>query len=188
DVVYVEELIGSDTINTLPPQTLAAFRDHGRPRASLTEDVETACDTLNMLGDAGISMSAISDTLLTQGVRLFSDAFVKLLATIETHSRTPVTRRFDRFGYVLDRPMIDAVQTSLAEWRADGRARRLWARDASLWTGKDEGQWLGWLGITNGQLAHVQRLTKVTQAALSAGFSHVLLLGMGGSSLGPEVM
>jgi transaldolase / glucose-6-phosphate isomerase len=188
DVVYVEELIGSDTINTIPPQTLAAFRDHGRPRASLTEDVEAACDTLNTLAEAGIPMSTISDTLLTDGVRLFSDAFVKLLATIETHSRTPVTRRFDRFGYVLPRPLIDAVQSSLAEWRADGRVRRLWARDASLWTGKDEGQWLGWLGITNGQLAHVQRLTRVTEAAMSAGFSHVLLLGMGGSSLGPEVM
>jgi transaldolase/glucose-6-phosphate isomerase len=57
-----------------------------------------------------------------------------------------------------------------------------------LWTGKDEGQWLGWLGITNGQLAHIDRLTAVARATASAGFSHVLLLGMGGSSLGPEVM
>ena len=61
-------------------------------------------------------------------------------------------------------------------------------RDGSLWTGRDEAQWLGWLGITNGQLAHLERLTAVTEAARSAGFSHVLLLGMGGSSLGPEVI
>jgi transaldolase/glucose-6-phosphate isomerase len=57
-----------------------------------------------------------------------------------------------------------------------------------VWTGKDEGQWLGWLGITNGQLAHVQRFTRIAEAARSGGFSHVLLLGMGGSSLGPEVI
>jgi transaldolase/glucose-6-phosphate isomerase len=81
-----------------------------------------------------------------------------------------------------------AVKISLAEWRAQGKVRKLWGRDASLWTGKDEAQWLGWLGITNGQLAHIQRLTQITEVAKSAGFSHVLLLGMGGSSLCPEVM
>ena len=66
--------------------------------------------------------------------------------------------------------------------------RKLWARDASLWSGRDEAQWLGWLGITNDQLAHIERLTAIREAANSAGFSHVLLLGMGGSSLGPEVI
>jgi transaldolase/glucose-6-phosphate isomerase len=80
------------------------------------------------------------------------------------------------------------VNESLAEWRAQGKVRKLWGRDASLWTGKDEAEWLGWLGITNGQLAHIQRLTRITEVAKSAGFSHVLLLGMGGSSLCPEVM
>ena len=68
------------------------------------------------------------------------------------------------------------------------RRRRLWAGDSSLWTGRDEAQWLGWLGITNGQLAHIQRLTRVAEVARSAGFSHALLLGMGGSSLCPEVL
>jgi transaldolase/glucose-6-phosphate isomerase len=66
--------------------------------------------------------------------------------------------------------------------------RRIWARDASLWTGRDEAQWLGWLGIANAQLAHVQRLNQARDVAKQSGFSHVLLLGMGGSSLGPEVI
>ena len=188
DVVYVEELIGSDTINTMPPQTLDAFRDHGRPRASLTEDVEAACDTLDTLGEVGISIATISETLQRDGVRLFSDAFVKLLTTIETRSQATGSPGVDGVEYALPPPLTDELLGSLATWRADGRARRLWARDASLWTGKDEGQWLGWLGITNGQLAHIQRLNSVTNAAVNAGFSHVVLLGMGGSSLGPEVM
>ena len=80
------------------------------------------------------------------------------------------------------------MKGSLAEWRAQGKVRRLWGRDASLWSGRDEAQWLGWLGITNGQLAHIERLTSIRDAARNAGFSHVLLLGMGGSSLGPEVI
>jgi transaldolase/glucose-6-phosphate isomerase len=90
--------------------------------------------------------------------------------------------------YTLAEPLAAAVQDSLAEWRAQGKVRRLWARDASLWSGRDEAQWLGWLGIINGQLAHIQRLTGIRDAARNAGFSHVLLLGMGGSSLGPEVI
>ena len=79
------------------------------------------------------------------------------------------------------------MKESLAEWGAEGKVRKLWARDASLWSGQGA-QWLGWLGITNDQLAHIERLTAIREAAKSAGFSHVLLLGMGGSSLGPEVI
>src|SRR5262249_59351008 len=68
------------------------------------------------------------------------------------------------------------------------KVRRLWARDASVWTGKDEGRWLGWLGVADDQLAHLQGLKEIEGEARSGGFSHALLLGMGGSSLCPEVM
>ena len=83
DVVYVEELIGPDTVNTMPPATLDAFRDHGRPRASLTEDVDAARDTMAALAEVGISMKDVTDRLLAEGVRLFADAFAKLLEAVE---------------------------------------------------------------------------------------------------------
>jgi transaldolase / glucose-6-phosphate isomerase len=188
DVLYVEELIGPDTVNTIPPATFDAFRDHGRPRASLTEDLESACDTMAMLGEAGISMKEVTQQLLSDGVQLFSDAFEKLLMAVEKQSRDAGAGKINRLTYKLPEPLAAAVKGALAEWRAQGKVRRLWGRDASLWTGRDEAQWLGWLGITNGQLAHIQRLTRITEVAKSAGFSHVLLLGMGGSSLCPEVM
>ncbi|WP_337288340.1 bifunctional transaldolase/phosoglucose isomerase [Candidatus Methylomirabilis sp.] len=188
DVVYVEELIGPDTVNTIPPATFEAFRDHGRLRASLTEDVDSAHDTLDMLAEVGISMKDVTDTLLAEGVQLFSDAFEKLLKAVEKQRMEAGAGKINRLTYALPEPLAAAVKSSLAEWRAQGKVRRLWGRDASLWTGKDEAEWLGWLGITNGQLAHIQRLTRITEAAKSAGFSHVLLLGMGGSSLCPEVM
>jgi transaldolase/glucose-6-phosphate isomerase len=83
DVVYVEELIGPDTVNTIPPATLAAFREHGRPRPSLVEDVESAVHVMATLPEVGISLKDVTDRLLFEGVQLFSDAFTKLLKAIE---------------------------------------------------------------------------------------------------------
>ena len=188
DVVYVEELIGPDTVNTIPPATFDAFRDHGRPRASLVEDSESAVDTMATLPEVGIPVNDVTDKLLAEGVQLFSDAFGKLLKAVERQTREAGAGRLNRLTYTLPEPVAAAVKGSLAQWHAHGKVRKLWARDASLWTGRDEGHWLGWLGITNDQLAHIDRLRGIREAARIAGFSHVLLLGMGGSSLGPEVI
>src|SRR5262249_24969965 len=79
DVIYVEELIGPSTVNTIPPATLNAFREQGRLGGSLTEDVEAAADTMDGLERAGISIKAATDTPLEEGLRLFVDAFEKLL-------------------------------------------------------------------------------------------------------------
>jgi transaldolase/glucose-6-phosphate isomerase len=87
DVLYVDELIGEDTVNTIPPATLDAFRDHGKIRKSLGEDVEAAAETMEALERAGVSMKEITDKLLEDGVRLFSEAFDKLLAAVEEECR-----------------------------------------------------------------------------------------------------
>ena len=87
DVLYVDELIGEDTVNTIPPATLDAFRDHGKIRKSLEEDVEDAAATMAGLERAGVSMTEITDKLLEDGVRLFSEAFDKLLAAVEEECR-----------------------------------------------------------------------------------------------------
>ncbi len=79
DVIYVEELIGADTVDTIPPATFDAFRDHGKLRKSLTEDVAGAAKTMDNLGKAGISMKEVTDKLLIDGVKLFADAFKQLL-------------------------------------------------------------------------------------------------------------
>jgi transaldolase/glucose-6-phosphate isomerase len=188
DVVYVEELIGPETVNTIPPATFEAFRDHGRPRASLTEDVDGAVDTMASLAEAGVSMKDVTDKLLAQGVQLFVDAFDKLLNAVGQQGKEAGAGKINRQTYKLPEPLTAAVKASLDDWRTHAKVRKLWARESSLWTGTDEGQWLGWLGITNGQLAHIDRIKTISQAARTAGFSHALLLGMGGSSLGPEVM
>src|SRR6202140_3309411 len=79
DVIYVEELIGADTVDTIPPATFDAFRDHGKLRPSLTENVDQAFKTMSDLGKAGISMKEITDKLLVDGIKLFADAFTELL-------------------------------------------------------------------------------------------------------------
>jgi transaldolase / glucose-6-phosphate isomerase len=83
DVLYIEELIGKDTVNTIPPATYDAFRDHGVPRASLTEDVEGARTVMTNLAAAGISIETVTSDLVTAGVKQFEDAFTKLLAVTQ---------------------------------------------------------------------------------------------------------
>ncbi len=88
DVLYVEELIGPDTVNTLPPATLEAFRDHGLPRLSLTEDIPSAEQTMKTLVQLGISIDEVTDKLTNDGVRLFAEAFDKLLKAVEKNTQT----------------------------------------------------------------------------------------------------
>jgi transaldolase/glucose-6-phosphate isomerase len=83
DVMYVEELIGADTVNTMPPETLAAFRDHGRPRLSLESDVEGARRVLAQLERLGISLDQVTDELVADGVEKFAQPYREMLAAIE---------------------------------------------------------------------------------------------------------
>ncbi|MGC2198290.1 MAG: bifunctional transaldolase/phosoglucose isomerase [Terriglobales bacterium] len=188
DVLYVEELIGKDTVNTIPPTTFDAFRDHGKLRNSLTEDIEAAQDTMDSLPKAGISMKEVTDKLTKDGVKLFADAFDQLLAAVEKSSKSQIAPRVSKQTASLPGELASSVKTAVDDWRANGKVRRLWQRDATLWTGTDEGNWLGWLGITEDQLAQHDNLRKVAEDAKKGGFSDVLLLGMGGSSLCPEVL
>jgi transaldolase / glucose-6-phosphate isomerase len=188
DVIYVEELIGPDTVNTMPPATLDAFRDHGKLRNSLTEDVEAAQDTMGTLAKVGISMKEVTDKLTDDGVKLFADAFDKLLDAVEKTSSCPINPKINRQRYSLPQALASAVKTTIDDWRAQGKVRRLWQRDASLWTGSDEAHWLGWLGITEDQITNIQNLRRFAEDIKSQGFTHILLLGMGGSSLCPEVL
>jgi transaldolase/glucose-6-phosphate isomerase len=187
DVLYVEELIGPETVNTVPPATLAAFRDHGRPRASLEEDVAAAMQTLDDLEKSGISLRKVTDDLLADGVSKFVEPFTKLLAAVERRSRAANKARINQQSHSLPPALQAKVSERLKAWDADGGTRRLFAGDASLWTGTDEASWIGWLGIVDQQLDNVRRLRDLQQEARNEGFTHSLLLGMGGSSLCPEV-
>src|SRR6185369_1331720 len=188
DVIYVEELIGNDTVNTVPPATLDAFREHGRVRESLTENIESAKQTMSDLAKVGISMKDVTDQLTVEGVKLFADAFDKLLGAVEKSTRNEVSPKVNKQNFKLPPDLASSVKTHIDDWRANGKVRRLWQRDASLWTNTDEAKWLGWLGVTEEQTARLRDFRQLAEDVKSAGFTHVLLLGMGGSSLCPEVL
>jgi transaldolase/glucose-6-phosphate isomerase len=99
-----------------------------------------------------------------------------------------ITARVSKQTYKLPEALANLVQTNMDDWRASGKVRRLWQRDASLWTGTDEANWLGWLGITEQQIANRDNLRRLADEVKREGFTDILLLGMGGSSLCPEVL
>jgi len=90
--------------------------------------------------------------------------------------------------YKLPQALASSTEKTLADWQSGNKVKRLWERDASLWTGTDEADWLGWLDIVTEQVAHSNELRRLAQEAKAGGFSDILLLGMGGSSLCPEVL
>jgi transaldolase/glucose-6-phosphate isomerase len=188
DVLYVDELIGRDTINTMTPATLTAFRDHGHPRATIEEHIDDARQILETLERTGISLDHVTDTLLDDGVRLFSDAFDRLLAAVDQGRRGELQSMLDGQRYTLPPDLAAKVREVVTDWQRTGKARRLWAHDKTLWTGHDEDRWLGWLGITDDQLAHLAPLRDLARDVAAAKFPHAVLLGMGGSSLCPQVL
>lgn len=187
DVLYVEGLIGPDTVNTVPPETLAAFRDHGVPRASLVDGLADAEAVLAKLEDAGISLKRVADDLLADGLKKFVEPFAKLLKAVERRAREANKARINSQSHSLPAELQAAVAARVAAFDAEGGTRRLFAGDASFWTGADEASWLGWVPIAEKQLDDLGPLLRLRDDARRDGFAHVLLMGMGGSSLCPEV-
>src|SRR5436305_2392750 len=188
DVLDVEELSGPDTVNTMPPATMEAFRDHGRPRMSLEEDVPAAEAAMSALAKAGISIDEITARLVEDGVRLFAEAADNLYAAVQKKRRTVLGGKLNAMTYKLPQDLNEALKSALEDWRKEGKARRLWDGDAALWTNTDEAQWLGWLTVAEAELKDPGRLEAFADEVKRAGFTDAVLLGMGGSSLGPEVL
>jgi transaldolase/glucose-6-phosphate isomerase len=182
---YVDALIGTDTVNTVPDETFRAFATEGRARLTLAENLDDAFGALDALENAGISLAAVTDELLDKGLAAFSTSFDQLLGAI-------ARKRQDLLGDAVARQRLSlgdaqpAVDAELERWRTEGRVRRLWAGDASLWTGRDEAEWLGWLHAPSNWADSLERLDHIGRDATP--FSHVVLLGMGGSSLCPWVL
>jgi transaldolase/glucose-6-phosphate isomerase len=188
DVLYIEELIGPDTVNTIPPATYDAFRDHGRPRASLEQGVAEARKTMQDLATAGVSMKQVTDRLTDEGVTLFEQAFDKLLEAVNNRTKKAQPSGVKNFSYRLPEDFSNDLQAAIEDWKKNDKVKRLWARDASLWTNTDENKWLGWLGIVEEQIANAAHFKELADETRAAGFTHAVLLGMGGSSLGVEVL
>ncbi len=188
DVMYVETLIGPDTVNTLPDETIAVFRDHGQARLTVEDEVEEARAAFKTLAEVGIDMRAVGEQLSAEGVEKFAQSFDKLFAVLAAKRESLALNL-----QTLSLGKFDArVSETLAALGKQDFARRLWAKDASLWRPEPERHQaivdrLGWLTIAEAMLGKADELAAFAGEIKRQGYRHVVLLGMGGSSLAPEV-
>ncbi|MDF7674294.1 bifunctional transaldolase/phosoglucose isomerase [Acetobacteraceae bacterium ESL0709] len=188
DVLYVEELIGGDTVNTIPPATFDAFRDHGKLKSSLVEGIEEARKVLSEAERLGLDLQKVTETLVTEGCASFCVAFDALLGAVEARREAVLGSRLASVSLNLPEDLSNAVVAAEKKWAEQGDIRRIWARDASVWTNGPESKWLGWLNGPADGLSQYSVYEKFAQDVKSRNYSDILLLGMGGSSLGPEVL
>jgi transaldolase/glucose-6-phosphate isomerase len=188
DVLYVETLVGPDTVNTMPPKTMDAFRDHGTVAESLTQDIAGAEQVLAETKRVGLDLDGVTKALVDDGVKQFADAADGLYAAVADKRIKALGEGLNGQSFTLPDGLKASVEQLTEKARAEAWTRRLWNGDAGLWTGADEAQWLGWLGAGKGEAIDLAALDDLNAKVKGGGFTHVLLLGMGGSSLGPEVL
>ncbi|HJQ15041.1 MAG TPA: bifunctional transaldolase/phosoglucose isomerase [Anaerolineales bacterium] len=183
DTMYVDNLIGPDTVNTVPPSTLEAFREHGVAEITITRGLDDAKDAIHQLEAKGISMDTVTQELEDEGVKAFADAFAQLLKTIEERK----TSAASDLG-----PLAEPVAKRIAQLESDSVPERLWKHDPTLWTTDPEGQAevkkrMGWLDSPDKARALLPVYKTFAEEVRKEGIDRVLVLGMGGSSLTAEV-
>ncbi|KXV14861.1 transaldolase [Acetobacter malorum] len=188
DVLYVDSLIGPHTVNTVPPATMDAFRDHGTVSETLMAGLDDARHVMNEAERLKLDLDGVTATLVDEGVTSFEEAFDSLLGSVAAKQQAMLGDKLTDMKTSLPAPLEEAVQKGLTAWRKDGTIRKLWNKDASVWTNGPESKWLNWLNIVEDRLAHLSELESFQAEVKARNFQQVLLMGMGGSSLGPEVL
>lgn len=187
NTLYVDNLIGKDTVNTVPPETLIAFLDHGRVEETLTSRLAQAQAELQQLAALGLDLKTVTDKLLDDAVSAFSRSFESLTASIAQKQKDILAQKspltFSLGGYQ------SSVNRSLLEVREKRVMERIWERDYTVWKSepKEITNRLGWLESPAVMCEHAAHFRAFVDAIKAEGFEQVLLLGMGGSSLAPEV-
>ncbi len=191
DVYYVEALVGPDTVDTMPPATVAAYKDHGRPELRLGDDSADAQRVIDELAELNLPMDAVTQQLEAEGVASFAKSFDTLLAVVEARRQAVVLN--DRQQHSLGSAEKAAAKL-MGRLDAEQFGARLWRKDPTLWKPADAAHQaeikirMGWLDVAGQMAGHLSELTTFAGEVRRAGFTHALLLGMGGSSLAPEVM
>jgi transaldolase / glucose-6-phosphate isomerase len=184
DTYYVDNLIGPDTVNTVPPQTLDAFREHGNASLTITRDLEESQNIFVQLKAQGISMSDVTQELEDEGVQAFADAYATLIGAIEERRRTAASSL---------KGLADSVSETLSQLEMDSVPQRLWAHDPTLWTNDSVGQEeikirLGWLHSILDARSRLDDYVSFAKQVHVEKIDRVLVIGMGGSSLTAEVL
>jgi transaldolase/glucose-6-phosphate isomerase len=190
DVLYVDSLIGPDTINTMPPATLQLFEDHGTARRTLPEEAGEAHTIMERLAAGGVDFADVARALEDDGIDKFAKSFETLLGVIASKRKALATQTPPSHSGVVQAidPRVAARLDTLDEARIP---KRIWARDPTVW--KDDPNTpeirdrLGWLTVGEAMAQQV-KLLKTFSDETRTEFTRVVLCGMGGSSLAPEVL
>ncbi|MCJ7696240.1 MAG: bifunctional transaldolase/phosoglucose isomerase, partial [Anaerolineaceae bacterium] len=188
DTLYVDSLIGMHTVNTVPPATLEAFLDHGKVDSTLTLAVDEAKNNLNSLNAAGIELDSITDKLLEDGLQSFERSFDNLIKGIADKKENLSTNHPSiriRLG-----KYQDSIANSLKVVVEKQIIQRIWDHDFTVWKPEPSEiiNRLGWLDIADRMREKLPELIKMAEGVRFQGFKKAILLGMGGSSLAPEVL
>ena len=190
DTLYVEELVGPDTVDTIPPATLSAFEDHGVVKgATLTQDVPHARAQLQQAAAAGVDLPRITDALQVEGVASFAASYDQLLHSLESKKQALLAGALDAQSWHLG-PYAERVASLRKSWQTEGVAARLWRRDPTLWPAaspQDVATRMGWLQLPELMHEQVSEILAFADEIRREGIRHVVVLGMGGSSLAPDV-
>lgn len=188
DILYVEELVAPDTVNTVPEATLDAVLDHLDPRPTIPSNLDDARRVVRAAAAEGVDLDGITDRLLVDGLDAFARDFNALLAKIRVRLETAPSRHVHA-GASLG-PVGDAVASRLQQLLQDRVVERVWERDHTVW--KDDpteiANRLDWLSVHDEMLARAGEVEAFARDAAAEGFTHAVLLGMGGSSLAAEVI
>ena len=192
DVIYVDELIGPDTVNTMPPATIDAFRDHGKAEDKIRSGVGQAHLDIANLEKVGIDFEAMMEKLQKDGVKSFSASFESLLRVVGAKRELLLGLISRRSKFELGKARGD-WEAALKKMESEQWVKRAWEKDASLWKNDEAHRKiilnsLGWLYVAPEVRRNVKRLEAIAADVRKAKFTNVLLLGMGGSSLCPEVL
>ncbi|HEY8133212.1 MAG TPA: bifunctional transaldolase/phosoglucose isomerase [Thermoanaerobaculia bacterium] len=190
DVMYVENLIAPDTVNTLPPATYEAFKDHGKARVSIEDKLDEAREVLRKFEAKGFSLKKITDQLTLDGVKSFEASFVSLMAVLEAR-RDAVTRGLDDRQTEHLGPHQAAVDAAIQRIEKEKFVERIWEKDATLWKSDEAhkkiiSNALGWLTVVE-QMSKNAKEIRAFAESVRRDFDDIVVLGMGGSSLCSEV-
>jgi transaldolase/glucose-6-phosphate isomerase len=187
DTMYVDNLIGPNTVNTVPPATLEAFIDHGMIGLTLEKDTGLAIAQLDQLDSLGVDLDQITRELEDEGVEAFKNSFLSLMDSL-AKKRTQLQTYGTNLVVNLD-GYQKSVGKALQEIENDDVIKRIWEHDFTVWKPDptEITNRLGWLDIAQRMKPALPALENFVSDIRQAGFNHTLLLGMGGSSLAPEV-
>jgi len=189
DIKYVQELIARDTVNTLPQATLENFEDHGTVRLTIEDNLEAAHQALQSLNAIGISIQQVTDELEDEGVKSFANSFNSLLETIDAKRRRILASPALLAASLRTFQDRNGIGAALAEMKADQIIPRIWVHDHTVWKPQPEEitNRLGWLDIMQEMRASLPVIQSLVDSVRSDGYTQGLLMGMGGSSLAPDL-